>query len=216
MKKILVLTLSVMFLILGTTLWAQEESHGRAADVIINEIKQNQSAGSIALIDPEQVSPALLEELGDAVMGLMIADEQQHEWMDAMMGGEGSEQLASTHRWIAYNYLQNDGKLDTWGPGMMGIGMGGRGMMGGWNRNWSNSDWGYGPGNMMGWSGNWWGWIIALVMIIAFATLIIALFRSRRASPSDSQGALDILSNRYAAGKISKEEYQQMSKELKK
>ncbi len=56
--------------------------------MIINEIRQNQGVGSITLIDPDLISPALLEKLGDVVMGFMIADEQQHEYMD---------------RWIAYN-----------------------------------------------------------------------------------------------------------------
>ncbi|MGB4406369.1 MAG: SHOCT domain-containing protein [Sphaerochaeta sp.] len=221
MKRILVLTLVVLFLIVGTTLWAQEEGHGRSADVIINEIKQTQGVGSITQIKSDQVSPALLEELGDAVMGLMIADEQQHEWMDEMMGGEGSEQLSSTHRWIAYNYLQNDGTLGTWGSTMMGYGMGGPGMMGNWNLNrqgnlnWPNSDWGYGPGSMMSWSGNWWGWIVIFILIVVIAVVIIALFRSRRGGSTSSSEALEILRRRYAEGKISKEEYLLMSKELK-
>ena len=228
MKKIIVLTLSVIFLIGGTTLWAQEDGHGRGVDVIINEIKQNQGVESITLIDPDQIRPTLLEELGDSVMGLMIADEARHEWMDEMMGGEGSEQLASNHRWVAYNYLQNDGNLGTWGPGMMGPGM-----RGSWDQNWQNNDnwqnsgwgsgmmggraggWGYGPGSMMGWSGNWWGWIITIVIIVVIAVLVVALIRARRGGTHGSPDALEILRSRYAEGKISREEYQQMLKELK-
>jgi len=229
LKRILIITLSVMFLLVGTTLWAQEDGHGRSADVIINEIKQDQSVESITLIDPDQVSPALLEELGDSVMGLMIADEQQHVWMDEMMGGEGSEQLASTHRWIAYNYLQNDGNLTTWGPGMMGPGMMGsrnlttqdngwgygRGSMMGRSGNWPNSGWDYGRGGMMGWSGSWWLWIVFLVILVVIAGIVVALFRSRRSGTNGSHDALEILRSRYAEGKISREEYQQMMKELK-
>ncbi len=215
LKKIIILTLSVMLLLVGTTLWAQVEGHGRTADVIINEIKQNQSVESIIQIDPNQVTPALLEELGDAVMGLMIGDEQQHEWMDEMMGGEDSPQLASNHRWIAYNYLQNDGELNTWGPGMMGFGIGGHGMMGNWNFNRIGNGWGYGPGNMMGWSGSWWGWIITLVVIIVIAAIVIAIYLSRKKGTSNPQEALEILRTRYAEGKITREEYQQMLKELK-
>lgn len=222
MKKIFVITLSIMFLIVGTTLWAQEEEgHGRTADVILNEIKQVQGVTSITLIDPDLIRPALLEELGDAVMDLMIADEERHEWMDEMMGGEGSEQLAATHRWIAYNYLQNDGKLDTWGPGMGGYGFMGPGMMGGWSRNArynptsSNYGWGYGPGSMMGWSGNWWSWIAIIVILVVIAVVVVALVRSRRSGPDSSSDVLEILRSRYAEGKITREEYQRMSKELK-
>jgi uncharacterized membrane protein len=197
-----------MFLIVGTTLWAQEEGHGRASSVIINEIKQNQNVESISQINPAKISPLLLEELGDAVMGLMIGDEQQHEWMDEMMGGEGSEQLASTHRWIAYNYLENNGNLGSWGPGMRGYGM----MNGSWNRNWQNTRWGYGPTNMMNWSGNLWNWIAIAVIFIFIVIGVIALFQFRRKSSNE---ALEILRRRYASGEISKEEYQKMYKELK-
>jgi len=206
MKKILILTLSVMFLIVGATLWAQEEGHGRAASVIIDEIKQNQGVASLSLIDADQVNPALLEELGDAVMGLMIGDERQHQWMDEMLGGEGSEQLASTHRWIGYNYLRNNGNLSTWGPHMMGNR----------NLNWPNRDWGYSSGGMMGWSGNWWGWIVITVIIIVIVVVLVALFLALQVKSKGSHDALDILRSRYAEGKISREEYQQISKELKK
>lgn len=221
MKKIMVLILSVMFLFIGTTLWAQEDGHGREVGVIINEIKQNQGVGTISLIDPDQISPALLEELGDAVMGLMITDEQQHEWMDQMMGGEGSDQLASTHRWIAYNYLQNDGNLSTWAPGRGGYGFMGPGMMGGWNSNWSDGPypsynrWNYGPGNMMSWSGNWLNLGYIILVIVIGTVVAVVLIRTNRRSSSHSSEALDILRGRYAEGKISREEYQQMEKDLK-
>lgn len=226
LKKTLILTLSVIFLLTGAMLWAQEEGHGRAADVIINEIKQNQSVESITQIDPDLVSPALLEELGDAVMALMIGDEQQHEWMDEMMGGEGSEQLASVHRWLAYDYLQNNGNLATWGPGMMGNrnfnwqdrdwNYGPGRMMGRRNLDWQNSSWNYDSNRMMGWSGLWWGWIVVtIVIIIVIVVVVVALFRPRRSSTKDSHDPLEILRRRYAEGNISREEYQQILKELK-
>lgn len=220
MKRIAVIILSVMFLFVGTTLWAQEDGHGREADVIIDEIKQNQGVGTISLIDPDEISPVLLEELGDAVMGLMIVDEQQHEWMDQMMGGEGSDQLASTHRWIAYNYLRNDGNLSTWGLPMGGHRFMGPGMMGGWNGSWGDSPypsynrWNYGPGSMMGWSGPWWSWGFGILIIVIGAVIVVILIRSNRRSSKHSSEALNILRNRYAKGEITREEYHQMSKEL--
>ncbi|MCF7929507.1 MAG: hypothetical protein K9L68_12035 [Spirochaetales bacterium] len=103
--KILIIT---FILLLGSgwsALLAQVEEHGRSADVIINEIKREQSVGTIVEINPDRVDTELLEELGDAVMGLMITDETRHEWVDEMLGGESPEQLDSTHRWMGYQYL---------------------------------------------------------------------------------------------------------------
>ena len=119
-RKIFIM-LSIL-LIAGTMLLnAQAEEHGRMSDTIINEIKRNQKVDSIGQINPDKVSTELLEELGDAIMVLMIADEEQHAVMDRMMGGEGSEQLSSTHRWLGFNYLQNEGndglpQLGLWLP----------------------------------------------------------------------------------------------------
>ncbi|MFO7848720.1 MAG: hypothetical protein R6V67_02060, partial [Spirochaetia bacterium] len=85
--KILIITVILVLVSGWSALWAQEEAHGRSVDVIINEIKQEQNAETIAEIQPDRVDTEILEELGDAVMGLMIADETRHEWMDEMMGG---------------------------------------------------------------------------------------------------------------------------------
>lgn len=86
-KIITIATLIVIIIISGFPIWAQEDGHGRETEEIVNEIQQNQGVDSISEIDPDRVRPALLEELGDSIMGLMIADEQQHAWMDEMMGG---------------------------------------------------------------------------------------------------------------------------------
>jgi len=215
MKKILVITLSVMFLLMGTTLWADEDAHGRSVDVIIAELEQAQGVQSISQINPSLVSDAQLVELGDAVMGLSIGDDQRHEWMDQMMGGEGSERLASVHRQYAYNYLQNNGNISSWGAGM-----GGYGMMGGWSRNWGgnsyNNNWGYAPGSMRRWSGNWVNGILFILVIAGGAIVIVLLVRSRKKSNEGSENALGILRTRYAEGKISRAEYQEMLEDLKK
>src|SRR6056297_749630 len=60
-------------------------------------------------------------------------NERVHSWMDRMMGGEGSESLASAHRWMGYRYLTDSSE---YGYGRGRIGMMGPGMMGrGWSRN---------------------------------------------------------------------------------
>jgi hypothetical protein len=50
--------------------------------------------------------------------------------MDGMMGGEGSQSLASAHRWMGYRYLTDGSEYDYRGGRM---GMMGPGMMGGSN-----------------------------------------------------------------------------------
>ncbi|HCJ94481.1 MAG TPA: hypothetical protein DHV69_04520 [Sphaerochaeta sp.] len=104
---------------------------------------------------------------------------------------------------------------------MRGYGFMGPGMMGGWNRNArynptsSNYGWGYGPSSMMGWSGNWWSWIAIIVILVVIAVVVVALVRSRRSDPDSSSDVLEILRSRYAEGKITREEYQRMLKELR-
>jgi hypothetical protein len=112
---------------------SSEDEHGKALEVILQEIRQKQSLGPDEAIDPRQVSDKDLEELGDAVMSVMVPDSRQHELMDRMMGGEGSESLRIAHMRMGYNYLASldEGKYGWYGRrGMMGGGMMGSGMMG--------------------------------------------------------------------------------------
>lgn len=205
-KKITIITVIIVLLFGGTALCAQEEEHGRSADEIINEIMRKQNVDTIAEITPDRVDAETLEELGDAVMGLMIADEAQHEWMDEMMGGEGSQPLASTHRWMGYQYLQNNGNLGDFGPGMMrGWRSRGRGpgMMGGW----------YGPAGQRG-SFVPWIWILGFLLVAVVIALIISLTRRRELYKDTSSNALEILRSRYAKGEISREEFKRIREEL--
>ncbi len=41
-------------------------------------------------IKADKVDPALVEELGDAVMDVMIGNPAMHDRMDRMIGGDGS------------------------------------------------------------------------------------------------------------------------------
>ena len=211
--KLAIITVIILLLSGWSALWAQEEEHGRSADVIINEIKREQNVETIGEINPDRVDTEILEELGDAVMGLMIADEAQHEWMDEMMGGEGSEQLDSTHRWMGYQYLQNNGNLGAFGPGMMGPGM-----MGSWG--YGGGTWG--PSMMGGWfgpagTGGWfvpWIWIVGFLVIGAVIVLVIILTRRHGGNKNSPANALEILRSRYAKGEISREEFHTMREEL--
>jgi len=208
---------------------AQEDAHGRDVEEILQQIIQVQGVERVGQIDANAVDRDLLEELGDGVMGLMIADDERHEWMDRMMGGEGSAELASTHAWLGYNYLQNDGNLASFGPGMMGFGMMGPGMMGGWN--WGadrNGPW----SETWGDRGSWYGgtpfsrqagtylWIIGLLVLVLIVAIIVALVRTRTPrhgsqSGKSGESAVAILQARYARGELSQEEYRQIKKELR-
>lgn len=206
---------------LATPLWAQEEAHGREVSVIVAEIKAEQDVKRLSEINPDAVDPKLLEELGDAVMALTIADEEQHRWMDRMMGGEGSEQLSSAHRWIGYNYLRNDGTTSQWGPGMMGYGgLMGPGMMWGhgWGRGW-NSGWNP-TGRMVPWANPWmnpWVWGFGIVLLGAVIAVVVALIRRRRFGHTGggSSRSMDILRARYARGEISRDEFQKIREDLR-
>jgi len=118
---------SFVFLVSAAT-FAQSDDHTASVDQVMQKIYDNLGLKSGDRVNPDQVPPALLEELGDAVMSEIHPDGDVHEWMDQMMGGEGSDSLAAAHRWMGYRYLSGG-----YGPGMMGSatgGMMGRGMMG--------------------------------------------------------------------------------------
>lgn len=57
----------------------------------------SQDVSSQGDIRCDDVVDEQFEELGDAVMQAMIGDDEQHELMDNMMGGEGAESLRSMH-----------------------------------------------------------------------------------------------------------------------
>jgi hypothetical protein len=83
--------------------------HGKPLEDVLEEIREKQGLGQDDPIDARKVSDQDLEELGEAVMSVMIPDPEQHEVMDTMMGGEGSRRLARMHRRMGYSYLTGRG-----------------------------------------------------------------------------------------------------------
>lgn len=212
MKKPLVFLACILLLSIAS-LYAEVGSYMQSAQLIIQKIMDNQGVSTIKQIDPDKVSDAQLERLGDAVMGILIPDEQQHAWMDQMMGGEGSVQLDAKHKWIAYSYLKNDGNLTSigWGSELMGSGM----MMSGWNNGW------YGTNDMRGWP--IWSGILVLILVAGVVFLGIALsiriftpggYSKRGKRPSEEETPLSILKQRYAKGDITKEEFLEIKETL--
>lgn len=111
---------------------------------VLQEITQAQGVSSVSQVDCAKVADSQLEELGDAWME-QIHPGETHDYMDQMMGGEGSESLRQAHIQMGRNYL-GCGTYGNYGYGMMGGGLPaqtGWGMMGGYDN--------YGP--MMGWNG---------------------------------------------------------------
>jgi putative membrane protein len=78
-------------------------------------------------------------------------------------------------------------------------------------------DWPYGYGHMgmMGWGMG--GFVMWLVIIILIVILVYFLARSPRSilpAGRDEETPLQILKKRYAKGEITKEQYEQMKKDL--
>lgn len=58
--------------------------------------------------------------------------------------------------------------------------------------------------------------ILFILVVAGGAIVIVFLVKARKKSDEGSENALGILRTRYAEGKISREEYQEMLKDLKK
>jgi putative membrane protein len=211
MKKLSVI-LSIILLLSIVSIFSIE-SDIKPIDSILAEIRTEQGLKGTDKINPDKVSPKLLEELGDSVMEQTIGNHDRHEQMDSMMGGDGSDSLTSMHQGIGYSYLT--GNLN--GMGMMGYGN----MMGN-NANYKFSNRGrnmmgnYGY-NMMGFGG---GWIAGIVLLILFlgliGSVIFLIIRTSKKtnSVSDSAKPLEILKTRYAKGDITKDDYEKIKKDI--
>ncbi|MDH3600263.1 MAG: SHOCT domain-containing protein [Candidatus Tectomicrobia bacterium] len=76
-----------------------------------------------------------------------------------------------------------------------------------------------GPGHY-GWGDMWWGgmWIFPLIMLTIMLIVVYLMFGRGGWRPpwhgDRSETALDILKKRYAAGEISKDEFEQVKKDL--
>ena len=186
-----------------------EGEHGKPLEDVLQEIRDKQGLGSDEVIDPRKVSDEELEELGEAVMGIMHPDPRQHELMDQMMGGEGSRSLKSAHISMGYNYLAGntgDPLSGMMGRGMMG-GMMGRGMMGGF---WRNPSMFFQFGGLI-------MWLLILIIIGVVVYFIVRTQRGvsgRNYISSRDETPLDIAKKRYARGEISREEYETIKKNL--
>ena len=120
MKKT-ILAIAMAFLFIPGTVLAQDKGKEPTIKDTLALIRSGQHVASYDKINPDKVSNKLLEQLGDAVMAERFPNEKRHEWMDTMMGGEGSTSLAYMHRIMGYRFLQ--GYSDMPGYGFSGRGM---------------------------------------------------------------------------------------------
>jgi hypothetical protein len=195
----IVLTLLVLGAALASPLLATGgDAHTVSIEEAISHIRSELGLSPDEAIDPDAVPSPLLEELGDAVMADMAGSEAHHEWMDTMMGGEGSESLGSAHRWMGYRYLT--GGYGPYGPGP--------GPDGRWDDRWSSRPgWGRGPGRgmhggMMG-PGMMGGW---------------GMMGNPRwgAGPETYDSPEEIARRRYARGEITTDEFREIMDELER
>jgi hypothetical protein len=139
MKKMLTLGIMTMLMLaLVTTYSLAMEMAPLNVDEVLTKIRQGQGISSAEPIDLKKVSFGQFEELGDAVMELIVGNHDLHEQLDASLGGDGSATLTAFHTRLGYNYLNDypNGILNLMSGGMMsGFGSGmmggfGSGMMG--------------------------------------------------------------------------------------
>lgn len=103
MKKIAGLVTGTILMLTAVIILA-DDGHSQIDDVMAR-IRAEAGVSENSEIEADRVSDALLEELGEALMSERHPDPEVHEWMDRMMGGEGSDSLALAHRRMGYNYL---------------------------------------------------------------------------------------------------------------
>lgn len=208
MKKHIIIPIIITFFALSFVRYAhsdvEEENHGKPLEVVLQEIRESQGIAENERVDPDKVSDEQLEELGDAVMSVMHPDPKEHDWMDNMMGGEGSSTLSAMHKMMAYNYLR-DSYGGMMGQGMMGPGMMGRGMMGQGTMGRGVMDFGYG-GIFM--------WVLFLILIAVVTYLVIKATKTKGFVASTAETPLAILKKRYAKGEITRQEFEKMKKDL--
>lgn len=171
MKKTIFLLILSFFLISPLNVLAVGD-HSISVEDVLAEIRESQSITENSAINCEQIDDEQFEELGEAVMSLMHPNSEEHEMMDNMMGGEGSQSLETAHIMMGQQYIGcasgSSGMMGS--AGMMGGGMmSAMGMMSGSPlKNWA------GGGNIMNTTAGWggFGWVS---MILLWTLMILGI-----------------------------------------
>lgn len=189
MKKIIFSILAVGFFALVGTASAQVgmmgeywQNNGNSSQSVqsqelnanLQNIYKGQNVSGEAQVDCSKVTDVQFEKLGDAYMGVMLPNQQQHQAMDTMMGGEGSASLKQAHINMGRSYLgcwSNYRSGPIYMP-MMGGMIGGYGQYGAYPVNGMMGNYGWGSNMMNGWGFSGFGWI---TMILIWALLILGI-----------------------------------------
>ena len=166
MKKYILLAITALITIsLFNPFSAKAED--QTVNDVLNSIMQAQNITDNTKIDCSKVTQQQFIDLGDAVMGLMSPNQQSHDYMDQMMGGEGSASLNQAHTIMGERYL---GCYSTSTSNIMNYGYYG-GMMGNYG---GMMGWGY--NNMMGYGYHSSGfWIINILGVFFFIFIILGI-----------------------------------------
>jgi len=160
--------------------WYPQNNSGADASVLtqnasmesaLQEIYKTQNITSSAKVDCSKVTDVQFEKLGDAYMGLMLPNESQHEVMDNMMGGEGSESLTEAHINMGRSYLGCWSNYNS-GPVFMPM------MGASYSTNYPSGGamHGYGWGwNMMGGGFGGYSWFGIITMLFLWTLLILGI-----------------------------------------
>ena len=177
-----ILALSLLMLAMPISVLAVSDHDLTVTDVLA-EILQSQQVSTVQSLDCQKVTDEQFEKLGDAVME-QIHPGEQHELMDQMMGGEGSESLRQMHIQMGQNYLGCNNYHNN-PDGIMGSGMitgGMMGMMGGrMMGSYAVNDWGNNyrsPYSMMGYNqplGIFWQLMMVTIGVGVLVLIVLAI-----------------------------------------
>jgi hypothetical protein len=107
-----VIGVALFAVVLAFSAFAQGMAHEpRSVDAIVADILARQRATELAKVKVADIPSALLVELGDAVMGEIIGDNEKHEKIDDMLGGDDSPVLSITHAALGAQYLKEKGAI---------------------------------------------------------------------------------------------------------
>lgn len=222
-KGVLMKKITPVFTLMALLIWSflasaaevnKEAKTSPSINQALHEIMKYQGVNEIKSIDCSKVTEKQLESLGEALMDVMHPDSSEHGFMDRMMGGEGSQTLESMHRIMGARYLGCYEIERSFGMMYPFWGENDNVARVDYNRRWGWQHrpmmYGYGPWGMMGGYGGVIMWVLFLVVIV----LVIYLIMKRARPAGAGETPLDILKKRYAKGEITKEEFEQMRKDL--
>ncbi len=161
---------------------AQPSSQSEDVNGILQGIYKGQNITTQTQVDCSKITDDQFEKLGDAYMEI-IHPGQAHEYMDQMMGGEGSASLRQAHVTMGRSYLgcwSNYNSRPLYMPMMGGYGLSAQaGMMGGYYGNSGDTGrWSSGMGGwplMMGSYYTGYGWFGWITMILTWVLLALGI-----------------------------------------